>query len=78
MPDIKILENLLNECNIAYSGDKEQELIIKSVQLVALVVALEEEFDIEIPDQYLVFENMNTYQKMENMLLEVGASHVNP
>jgi acyl carrier protein len=62
------IKKLLAECKIEYNGDKEAEMYIQSVQLVSLVVALEEEFDIEILDQYMIFDNLNTFKKIENML----------
>ncbi len=71
MSEDKIIEKVLQECKIDYSGDKDKEMTLQSVQLVSLIVALEEEFDIEVPDEYMVFEALNTYHKIENMLREV-------
>lgn len=48
-----------------------QEYIEDSVAFVTLIVELETCFDIEIPDHYLLMENLSTLNAIENMVKEL-------
>lgn len=53
---------------------KEKDLMemgVDSIAFIKLVVALEEEFDCEIPDAKLVLSEMNTLQKIYEMMQEL-------
>ena len=39
-----------------------------SIAFIHIVVALEEEFDIEIPDEYLLLTEMNTISKIAEVI----------
>lgn len=42
-----------------------------SITFIRVIVALEEAFDIEIPDEYLLLTEMNTISKMTNVISAV-------
>lgn len=42
-----------------------------SITFIRVVVALEEKFDIEIPDEYLLLTEMNTISKMTDVISAV-------
>ena len=42
-----------------------------SIVFIRVVVALEEAFDIEIPDEYLLITEMNTLSKMTDVISTV-------
>lgn len=59
------------------TGDTEfEELGIESIDFIAIVIALEENFDIEITDELLIMQNMNTVKKIENILKLCGITEV--
>ena len=41
-----------------------------SINIISLVICLEKEFDIEIPDEFLLLENMRSYVKIKKMLID--------
>ena len=44
---------------------------IDSIAFIRVIVALEEAFDIEIPDEYLLITEMNTLSKMADVIFTV-------
>ena len=42
-----------------------------SLLFIHIIVALEEEFEIEIPDEYLVLDKMNTIAKIANIIDDI-------
>lgn len=42
-----------------------------SIKFISIIITLEEEFDIEIPDEYLVLTEMNTISKMADVISTV-------
>ncbi len=40
-----------------------------SIDFVRMIVGLEEKFNIEIPDKYLVSDNLNSIEEIENIIL---------
>ena len=46
-------------------------LCMDSITFIRVIVALEEEFDIEIPDEYLLITEMNTLSKMTEVISDV-------
>lgn len=55
---IKILE----ENGIYVSEDWDEELEFDSITFISTIVCLEEEFNIEMPDDFLLFENFKTFR----------------
>jgi acyl carrier protein len=48
-----------------------EELGINSLLFVHLVIQIESEFKIEIPDKYLVVESMDTINKIKNVIEKI-------
>ncbi|URZ18152.1 phosphopantetheine-binding protein [Clostridium felsineum] len=71
MDKIKIIKRILNECKVHYIEDENEEINFQSIQLVMLVASLEEEFDIEIPDDYLEWEKLNTISKILDVVVKL-------
>lgn len=69
---IEILnENLENiELNEALLDSDLTELGLDSLMFVQIIVALEDEFDLEIPDSKLMIGEMNTVSKIIEVLKE--------
>jgi acyl carrier protein len=44
---------------------------IDSLRFVSTIVALEEEFDIEIPDEYLTFDTMSSLENIKTIVLNL-------
>ena len=42
--------------------------VLQIINCIHIVVALEEEFDIEIPDEYLLLTEMNTISKIAEVI----------
>ena len=53
------------------SDDSLVELGMDSITFIQIVVALEEEFECEIPDEKLLITEMDTVQKMVDVLQSV-------
>ena len=47
------------------------ELGINSIIFIQTIVEIEDKFQIEIPDEYLLFDNMNTVYKMATIIMEL-------
>ena len=48
------------------------ELGMDSIKFIQIIVAIEEAFDCEIPDSKLLIDQMDTVQKMINVLQELN------
>ena len=60
---IRDLELNVNEDSIQVAGRLDELFGMDSIAIIELVVGIEKEFDIKIPDEYLsvdIFENINT------------------
>ena len=53
---------ILEENGIYVSDDWDEELEFDSITFISTIVCLEEEFNIEIPDDFLLFENFKTFR----------------
>lgn len=69
---IEIVNNNIQETEIMTDQiDRDlSELGMDSISFIRIVVALEEIFNIEIPDEYLLFTAMNTVVKMVDVVTE--------
>ncbi|RKI43017.1 hypothetical protein D7V86_00545 [bacterium D16-51] len=47
--------------------------ITDSLSFVSLIVELEEKFNIEIPDEYLSYDALETYADIENMIVKFSS-----
>ena len=55
--------------------DSLPELGMDSITFIQIVVALEEEFECEIPDSYLILFKMNTLNKIKTILEGIYADN---
>lgn len=70
---LKILNANIEKTEIT-SEQMEDDLStlgIDSITFIRVIVALEEAFDIEIPDEYLLLTEMNTISKMADVVSAV-------
>lgn len=70
---LQILSENIENCEIA-PGQKDEDLValgMDSIIFIRVVVALEEAFDIEIPDEKLLLTEMNTISKMTEVISAV-------
>lgn len=71
----KIID-VLEQNGIYISDDWDEELEFDSITFISTVVCLEEVFDVEVPDDMLLFEKFRTFrlylESMEKVLLDVG------
>lgn len=67
---LKILNaNIENtEIKCEQSQDDLSAIGLDSITFIRVIVALEEEFDIEIPDEKLLLTEMNTISKMTDVI----------
>lgn len=70
-------ENIVEVINSVikdYEVTKEQtdldfsEVGMDSISFIKMIVILEEEFNVEIPDSFLLFSEMNTVNKIKDIL----------
>lgn len=62
------------EISLEQSDDDLSLLGMSSISFISIVVALEEAFEIEIPDEKLLITEMNTLNKMLEVVLAVTAT----
>lgn len=48
--------------------------ILDSIQFISTIVAIEEKFDIEIPDDLLIIETFNSFNHLIDIISEISAS----
>ena len=53
---------ILEDNGIYVADDWDEELEFDSITFISTIVCLEEEFNIEIPDDFLLFENFKTFR----------------
>ena len=63
--------NILEENGIYVSDDWDEELEFDSITFISTIVCLEEEFDIEVPDDFLLFENFKTFRQYMNSIGDI-------
>lgn len=64
---LKITNDNLEDGIVIYEHQIEDDLVeykLDSVSFIKIIVQIEEAFEIEIPDEYLLFSEMNTIAKM--------------
>ena len=59
------------EITFGQTEDDLSALGMDSITFIRVIVALEEAFDIEIPDEYLLITEMNTLSKMMEVISAV-------
>ena len=70
---LKVLNTNLENTEITFeqTEDDLSALGMDSLLFIRVIVALEEAFDIEIPDEYLLITEMNTLSKMKEVISAV-------
>ena len=78
MKEIKLMDviNVINKSenlklSASQSEDNLSELGMDSITFIQIIVGLEEAFDCEIPDSKLLITEMDTVQKMFEVLREI-------
>ena len=60
-----IIKNIdIDNFSLEQADENLSEIGMDSIKFIQIVVALEDEFNIEIPDEYLITANMGTLRKM--------------
>lgn len=57
-----------SDLTLEQTNEDLSRLGMDSITFIRIIVALEEEFGIEIPDEYLLMTEMNTISKMADVL----------
>ena len=70
--EISEIKKILAECKITFGVSEDEEIHLTSIQLILLITTLEEEFNIEIPDDYLDVEAINSLHKIKSLLISLG------
>jgi len=60
------------ETQITYGTDLLDDLMLDSISIMQLIVSIEEEFDIEISDENLTPDKLNTFGKLLDIVEESG------
>lgn len=61
----EILTRIFDEKGVYLSeNDFTEELVMDSITFISIVVAIEESFNIMIPDEYLLIDRMNSFEKV--------------
>ena len=71
---IEVLSSVISDIyfdEISYDEDLSV-MGMDSMEFVTIVVALEEEFDCEIPDEKLLISELNTVNKIYEVIKELG------
>ncbi len=70
---LKVLNTNLENTKITFeqTEDDLSALGMDSIAFIRIIVALEEAFDIEIPDEKLLLNEMNTISKMTDVISAV-------
>ncbi len=76
---INIVQSFCEEKEISFSDINEDlsQYGIDSMSFIQLVMFLEEEFDLEFPDEKLIFSEMNTVNKFYEIICESESGEMN-
>lgn len=67
-----VSENIDNDEIVAEQYDDDLlELGLDSIRFIQIIVTLEEEFECEVPDSKLLLTEMNTVNKIYNVLMSI-------
>ncbi len=69
---IEIINSVLENVSITekLNDDDLSQLGIDSIKFISIIVAIEEAYEIEVPDEYLLIAAMNTIDKMVTVVLD--------
>lgn len=64
------------EENISVLENTKLDDVLNSLEFVKVIVMLEVEFNIEIPDQYLIQSKLNSLSAMTQMILDITGEDI--
>jgi|GEM_PF-900787 len=70
----KGLYEIFNEVNIVVAGEDDYPVLnkeIDSIQLISIIVEIEEKFNIEIPDEYLVADFLYDFKHVADVVEDI-------
>ena len=68
----KRLEKVFNENGLTIDLDNQSSiLVLDSLQIISLFVSIEDEFNMEIPDEFLTREVLSSFNDFYEMLLNI-------
>lgn len=69
----KIIEGYIDDLNLDESHYDESlvELGISSIAFIQIIVEIEDKYQIEIPDEYLLFSKLGTVYKMATIVMSL-------
>ena len=65
----EIMDELFDEAGIEV--DENNECEADSLTYMALITSIEEEFDIELPDEFLVMDSLKNIELFKSMIYEL-------
>lgn len=63
------LNGKINPIDLNDNTDLIDDLDFDSINIISLVICLEKELEIEIPDEFLLLENLRSYAKVKEMII---------
>ena len=68
----KRLEKVFNENGLTIDFDNQSSILeLDSLQIISLFVSIEDEFNMEIPDEFLTREVLSSFNDFYEMLLNI-------
>ena len=68
----KRLEKIFNENGLTIDLDNQSSILeLDSLQIISLFVSIEDEFNMEIPDEFLTREVLSSFNDFYEMLLNI-------
>ena len=68
----KRLERVFNENGLTIDLDNQSSILeLDSLQIISLFVSIEDEFNMEIPDEFLTREVLSSFNDFYEMLLNI-------
>ena len=68
----KRLEKVFNENGLTIDLDNQRSILeLDSLQIISLFVSIEDEFNMEIPDEFLTREVLSSFNDFYEMLLNI-------
>lgn len=66
-----IIASIIEKININTldPDDDLQQMGMDSISFIRVIVTIEEEFEVEFPDDYLIIDNMNTLNKIIDIVM---------
>jgi len=68
----------INALDLNDNTDLIDDLGFNSINIISLVVCLESEFGIEIPEEYLLLEKLRSYKEIKNMIISKIENNFSP